>query len=37
MGSYGDLLRVFDEVLKPADTDQLEKFFATNAERIYRV
>jgi predicted TIM-barrel fold metal-dependent hydrolase len=37
MGSYGDLLRVFDEVLKPADADQLEKFFATNAERIYRV
>jgi len=36
-GSYGDLLRVFDEVLKPDDGDQLEKFFATNAERIYRI
>jgi len=36
-GSYGDLMRVFDEVLKPEDRDQLEKFFATNAERIYRI
>ena len=36
-GSYGDLLRVFDEVLKPEDEAQLEKFFAANAERIYRV
>jgi len=36
-GSYGDLLRVFDEVLKPEDEDQLEKFFANNAERIYRI
>ena len=36
-GSYGDLLRVFNEVLKPEDEAQLEKFFAANAERIYRV
>ncbi len=36
-GSYGDLLGVFDEVLQPADGNQLEKFFAANAERIYRV
>jgi len=36
-GSYGDLLRVFDEVLKPDDEAQLEKFFAANAERIYRI
>ncbi|MGV9613560.1 amidohydrolase family protein [Nocardia xishanensis] len=36
-GSYGDLIRVFDEVLTPDDGVQLEKFFATNAERIYRL
>ncbi|MFF4028128.1 amidohydrolase family protein [Nocardia elegans] len=36
-GSYGDLIRVFDEVLGPDDEVQLEKFFAANAERIYRL
>ena len=36
-GSYGDLLRVFDEVLKETSDKQLEKFYATNAERIYRI
>jgi L-fuconolactonase len=36
-GSYGDLLRVFNEVLKPEDETFLEKFYATNAERIYRL
>ena len=36
-GSYQDLLRAFDQVLKPDKPDQLEKFFAANAERIYRV
>jgi L-fuconolactonase len=36
-GSYGDLLRVFNEVLKPEDENLLEKFYATNAERIYRI
>lgn len=36
-GSYGDLLGVFGEVLKDAGADDLEKFFATNAERIYQV
>ncbi|MBF6299454.1 amidohydrolase family protein [Nocardia amamiensis] len=36
-GSYGDLIRVFDEVLRPDDEVQLEKFFAANAERIYRL
>ena len=36
-GSYGDLLRVFDEVFKDASSDQLQKFFADNAERIYRL
>ncbi len=35
-GSYGDLLRVFSEVLKAEDEALLEKFYATNAERIYR-
>jgi L-fuconolactonase len=37
VGSYEELLRVFDEVLKSARTEQLEKLFAANAERIYRV
>jgi L-fuconolactonase len=36
-GSYEELLRVFDEVLKSARDEQLEKLFAANAERIYRV
>lgn len=36
-GSYRDLIRVFDEVLTPDDEIQLEKFFAANAERIYRL
>ena len=36
-GSYEELLRVFDEVLKSTRDEQLEKLFAANAERIYRV
>lgn len=36
-GSYADLLRVFDNVLEPDHADQLDKFFAANAEWIYRV
>ena len=34
-GSYGELLSVFDEVLKDASSEQLQKFFAGNAERTY--
>jgi len=34
-GSYGELLSVFDEVLKDASSEQLHKFFAGNAERTY--
>ncbi len=36
-GSYGELLRVFDEVLKDASSEQLQKLFASNADRIYRL
>lgn len=34
-GSYGELLSVFDEVLKDASSEQLQEFFAGNAERTY--
>lgn len=36
-GSYQDLLNVFGEVLGHAGEDQLDKFYAANAERIYRI
>ena len=36
-GSYADLVHVFDEVLKDASSEQLQKFFADNADRIYRL
>ena len=36
-GSYAELLHVFDAVLKGASGEQLQKLFAGNAERIYRL
>ncbi len=36
-GSYADLLHVFDEVTNGASDEQLQKLFAGNAERIYRL
>jgi predicted TIM-barrel fold metal-dependent hydrolase len=36
-GSYAQLLNVFDEVLKDASGEQLQKLFAANAERVYRL
>jgi L-fuconolactonase len=36
-GSYGELLHVFDEVLRDASSEQLQKLSASNAERIYRL
>ncbi len=36
-GSYTELLHVFGEVRKGASTEQLQKLFAGNAERVYRL